>query len=627
MGKLTNEKFIRLEGKRPITKFTEPLSYKQAMEYDDLGLIVSSPYVVLDVDNELEFELLVRIIKTLNVKSRIMKTTRGGHLWFTSPKALKNNVGINTAISIDVDIRSHGKHSQCQVKRDGEWREWLVWNDDIDVLPHWLKPINHNERFFNMSNGAGRNDKLFSYIITLTNAGLSREQVRETIRIINDFLFSEPLGEGELATILRDQAFENVHESFFDGKMFMHNVFAQYFANENNVYLLNDRLYMYNNGFYSDHITHMHRRMIDYIPTLVQRQRVEVTNYLHLIADIPKEKSPYHIVTHNGLIDIRTGNLSPYTPEVFATNKINAYYDEDAYCETVDKVLDKMCNHDQEVRLLMEELIGYCLLPTARFQKAFILTGEGSNGKSTFLDMVIDFLGNENVSSLSLKELNHNFKLSEITSKLANIGDDISAEYVEDSSVFKKLVTGEDITVDKKNEQPYKLRNTAKLIFATNSLPMSSDKSDGFMRRLTIIPFNARFSKDDEDYDPFIIDKLITDEAHSYLLNLGIQGAMRLFENNKFTDSTAVTNILDQYAHDNNNVLGFIDEFGDKLEGKWSDDAYREYQFWCGKYALTPYQLRKFNSEMRTHSEYDTKYARCGKTSKQMWVKKTLEEN
>lgn len=624
MEKLFEEKFIRLDGKKPITPFNKPLNYRQADECDDIGLIVMSPYVVIDVDKEVEYELLLKIVNKLNIKTRVMKTTRGGHFWFTSGKPLKNSVDINTALSINIDIRSHGKHSQCQVKSGGVWRDWVVWNDDVEELPYWLTPINHKESFFNMGNGSGRNDKLFSYIITLTNAGLSRDQVRDTIRIINEHLFSDQLDEGELSSILRDQAFEDLHDNFFVGRTFQHDTFSRYFANDNNVYLLNDRLYMYNAGFYSDHITHMHRRMIDYIPTLTQRQRGEVTNYLHLIADIPKEKSPYHIVTNNGLIDVRSEGIQPYSPNVFTTNKINAYYDEDAYCEAVDKTLNKMCKYDPELRLLMEELIGYCLLPTARFQKAFILSGEGSNGKSTFMDMLIDFLGNENVSSLSMKELNHNFKLSEITSKLANIGDDISAEYIDDSSIFKKLVTGEDITVDKKNEQPYKLRNTAKLIFAANSLPMAMDKSDGFMRRLTIIPFNARFTKDDIDFDPFIGDKLVTDEAHSYLLNIGLKGAMRLFENNTFTEPQSVIDIITQYTYDNNNVLGFIDERSDLIDGAITGPLYDEYTYWCAQYGHTPYQIRKFNSEIRTHTPYTTSNVNRNNKTVQTWGRKKV---
>lgn len=607
MEKLLEEKFIVLEGKKPITKFTSPLNYRQAKDKDDLGLIIYAPYVVVDVDNEIEFQLLFKILIELGVKTRVMRTTRGGHFWFKSSNPHKNVVDSNTALSLDIDIRSYGKHSQVQVKVAGNWREWIHWDDELDEYPFWLTPIKHDKSFVNMGDGEGRNSEMFSYIITLTNAGLSRDQVRYTIELINKFLFKTPLDDSEMSTILRDQSFEGLEDQFFEGRRFLHATFSRYYANDNNIYLLNDRLYMYNNGYYSDNPSHMERRMIDYIPTLSTSQRKEVMSYTQLIADIPKEKSPYHIVTNNGMIDIRMEGIQPYSPDVFTTNKINAYYDEEAYDETVDKTLDKLCKYDPKLRLLVEEMIGYCLIPTAKFQKAFILTGIGSNGKSTFLDMLIDFLGNTNVSSLSLKDLNHNFKISEITSKLANIGDDISSEYIDDSSNFKKLVTGEDITVDKKNEQPYKLRNTAKLIFAANALPMSVDKSDGMLRRLCIIPFEARFTKDDVDYDPFILDKLTSDNAHSYLLNIGLKGALRLFENNQFTEVTMVDEIIQQYQIDNNNVLGYLEESDDDaLEGRSLEQAYQDYMWWCAKYNLTPYQLRKFNNEIRSNTKYFT---------------------
>lgn len=616
--RLVNNKFIILdENKTPKHSLDEYKSYTDVKNIANLGILVDEPYVILDVDDSFEYSILKKIIKKEKINCRIMKTTRGGHFWFKSSEPIKNYVHANTPISITVDVRSYGKKSLVKVKQNGEWRKWELWCDEVDEIPFWLKPMNHSHHFINSKEGDGRNSELFSYIITLTNAGITKDQTKYIYGLINNYLFADKLTDDELNTILRDEAFDKIKPAFFDKRHFMHDVFSNYFKNDNKVYCKNNRLYMYDKGYYSDNQSKIEKRMIQYIPELSAVQRREVIQYLKLISEEPKITSIYYVACENGLLDIRTKSLTPYTSDIFLANKIQATYDKDAYDENVDKMLNKISCNSKEIRNLLEEMIGYCLIPTTKFQKAFILYGDGSNGKSSFLDMVINLLGEQNVSSLSLKELNHNFKLSEITSKMANIGDDISDEYLTDSSIFKKLVTGEEITVDKKNEQPYKIRNYAKMIFAANNLPATYDKSNGMIRRLAIIPFNAIIKKSDPDYDPFIVDKLTSDNAKSYLLNIGLNGIRRVFENNKFTEPQEVQEMIDEYAKENNNVLQFLDNID--VENRESNQVYNDYKYWCAENGVMSYKIRKFNSEIRNHTNLDLKIEKMGGKTVQVW--------
>ena len=107
-----------------------------------------------------------------------------------------------------------------------------------------------------------------------------------------------------------------------------------------------------------------------------------------------------------------------------------------------DKTLNKIACDDPAIRALLEEAIGYCFYRRNELGKAFILTGDKSNGKSTFLSMVQTLLGDENIASLDLKELGDRFKTAEMFGKLANIGDDIGDEFIANPAIFKKLVTG-----------------------------------------------------------------------------------------------------------------------------------------------------------------------------------------
>jgi putative DNA primase/helicase len=272
----------------------------------------------------------------------------------------------------------------------------------------------------------------------------------------------------------------------------------------------------------------------------------------------------------------------------------------------MDKTLDKVCLHDKNIRSLLEEMIGYSLYRKSVMQVCFILTGEGSNGKSTILNCIKKLLGKQNYTSLDLRELEETFKPSELYGKLANIGDDISAKYLESSSVFKKCVTGESFIVQRKYGQPFELESYATQIFCANELPQVKDKSDGFARRIVLIPFNARFSKTDVDYDPFIEDKLMSDESINYLLKLAIDGLRRVLENRQFTKSDVGEREKNEYMKDNNNVLQWLDD-EPKIENESVNDVYLNYDVWCARNGTHPVKKLNLSKTLKKHGGYISK--------------------
>ena len=601
--KLKDMQFIKLNrDKTPKERLDKSYSYSTVQYYADLGVLIQEPFVVFDVDDKDEFLKLKEIILDKKVKCNIMKSTRGGHFWFRSSKPLTNNIKIKTPIGITIDVRSYGKLCYTKVKQEQEWREWLTDFDfdELDEVPFWLQPINHSFELVGLKQGDGRNDKLYSYIITLVNY-MTKEKVRETFYIINDYILGDKLDYKELETILRDEAFDNVRPNFFDKSRFLFDKYAKWLCNNYSIMRRDKLLYVYDNNHYCSDSTIIERLALKHIPSLNRNQRNEVLDYLRLIAPEIPDISYYYIICKNCIVDIRDRKAYPYSKDFFIPTLINATYNPKLKKnDFVDKFMSRVCCGDKEIEDLIYEMIGYCLIPTSKFQKSFILFGDGSNGKSTLLDVIIEILGDYNVSSLSLKEINHTFKLAEITDKLANIGDDISDEYITDSSIFKKLVTGEEITVEKKHEQPYKIRNTATIIFATNNLPNMQDKSNGMVRRLCIIPFNAIISKNDPDFDPFILDKLKEEDNKSYILNKALLGIERVFVNQGFTTPKSVEELMEDYYREVNNVIRYLDYTDiDKIIGKVARDVYNDYVFWCANQSETAYKLRRFNTEIR----------------------------
>ena len=119
LAQLEQSRFVVLENGAPTHKLSEHKAYEDVKNEDSLAILVDAPYVVLDFDSMDQFNVMKQIVKDKHLNTRIMASTRGGHIWFKSDIPLKNNVDINTPLTLQVDVRSHGKYSYVKVKDNG----------------------------------------------------------------------------------------------------------------------------------------------------------------------------------------------------------------------------------------------------------------------------------------------------------------------------------------------------------------------------------------------------------------------------------------------------------------------------------------------------------------------------
>ena len=353
--------------------------------------------------------------------------------------------------------------------------------------------------------------------------------------------------------------------------------------NNNHIVKINGQLHIYKDGIYIPGAVPLEAAMIKHIPNLTRAQRSEVLSYLQIsIEEELKPTNPALIAFSNGLYDLRDDTFHPFTPDVVITNKVPWPYNPAAYSELLDHTLDRLACNDAEVRALLEEMVGYCLYRRNELGKAFILIGDKSNGKSTFLYMVNQLLGDANIASLDLKELGDRFKTAELFGKLANIGDDIGDEFIANASTFRKLVTGDRVNAERKGQDPFEFNNYSKFLFSANAIPRMKDKTGAVQRRLVIVPFDAKFSPDDADFRPYIKDELCEPDAMEYLVILALAGLKRVLTKAKFTTSSRVQNQLEEYEENNNPIIGFVQEIGmDAVENEPSRDVYRKYKEYC----------------------------------------------
>lgn len=598
--------YVETKNKKCIEKFkgrTDFKTFEQVQSLPEYAGILAAETILIDVDDFEASEILFKVVKEYALTCRVYRTSRGKHFLFKNSGVPTNKTGCKLAIGLTADIKIGTRNSYEVLKYDNQNREILydtAENEEAQQLPRWLFPVKSKMEFLNMETGDGRNQGLFNYILTLQSNDFSVEEARETIRIINKFVLKAPLSDDEIETVLRDDAFKK--PVFFMGSTFLFDKFATFLKNNNHIIKINNQLHIYKNGIYISGLAEIEAEMIQHIPGLNRAKRTEVLAYLDiLIRENSKAEDANLIAFENGLYNIVDDSFVEFTPEHIITNKIRWKYNPETYSELADKTLNKIACNDPQIRALLEEAIGYCFYRRNELGKAFILTGDKSNGKSTFLSMVQCLLGDENISSLDLKELGDRFKTAEMFGKLANIGDDIGDEFIANPAIFKKLVTGERVSAERKGQNPFEFNNYSKLLFSANNIPRIKDKTGAVQRRLTIIPFDARFSADDPDFNPYIKHLLKTDEVMEYLINLGIAGLKRVLTNRAFSTSAKVKKAMDEYEENNNPIIGFFRECEDEefqIENEPTNVVYKRYQEYCLANSLQPMSNIEFSKQV-----------------------------
>jgi len=235
-------------------------------------------------------------------------------------------------------------------------------------------------------------------------------------------------------------------------------------------------------------------------------------------------------------------NHEPY--KIF--HKLPVKYDPLAECLEIDRFLSDLVGFERVP--LIYEMLAYFLMPHIRYQKAFIFFGPPSSGKTTFIDMIVKFLGGDNwhniIANVPLQDLGKRFQLAELRNKWLLFFDDLDESILSKNSQskFRIVVTNRFIRAQIKNVQDHaKWNNRIKILNTCNNLPeLKSDPGEQFWRRWIIIDLFSEFKDKDQmsfedvqdphihEKDPEMLDKITTDEEFSGLLNKIIQAWERL---------------------------------------------------------------------------------------------------
>lgn len=337
--------------------------------------------------------------------------------------------------------------------------------------------------------------------------------------------------------------------------------------------------------------------------------RREVKAYIQ--AKAPRlRQSPWNLIAfENGVLDVLTMEFRDWLPSDVIPNVIPHKWNPDARSETLDHTLDRMACGDVSVLCNLTEFIGVCMMRSVKRCPVFpVLIGEGSNGKSTYIGLLKDVVGDDNISGLQPKDITARFLGAHIVGKTANLGDDIASGYLDDKdcAIIKSVATGDLMFTDVKGGTGFKFEPYCTMVFSCNAFPRLADTTPGFMRRFMPIEFNAVFSNADPDFDPMIGEKLREEETLEYACVLGVQGLRRVIDQNGPTPNELSDALKGDLAREGNTALQWFNDEGisaEHLIGMTKEEAHAEYMAWAERngYARTAMASGSLSAQIGTY--------------------------
>jgi putative DNA primase/helicase len=305
-----------------------------------------------------------------------------------------------------------------------------------------------------------------------------------------------------------------------------------------------------------------------------------------------KEQPVFHLIPHKLDVDFLKVCIGKFSPEKGITNGAE---------ELLPNTVNIFKAWVGDAWPVLFEGVGYCLYPDYPFNKAFMLVGNGRNGKSTFLRLVKEVLGEENVVGLALQDIClYHFAASELYHKLSNIFPDIPTKPIGYAGWFKVL-TGEDtVSAPRKFRESIYFKNYAKLLFSANELPQVEDMSEAFWRRWIVLEFPNRF----ED-NPTFFEENFPEEVIEKIIALGLLAFVNVYKSRTFSIKGSEADFKEKWLRNANSIYAYVKDGEENkrltLEKEAytpTDQLYQDYVNWCEENDLEAQTKNLFTREL-----------------------------
>ena len=336
--------------------------------------------------------------------------------------------------------------------------------------------------------------------------------------------------------------------------------------------------------------------------------RDQLYNQFLAVSHLPKPENSNDLVLinlKNGTFEISIEKqiIRPPQSKDFLLYQLPFEFDSNANCPKFLVFLNRVLPN-KELQMILAEYLGYIFIKgyKLKLEKALLLYGPGSNGKSVFFDIVTALLGGDkNVSNYPLQSLTdqngyHRAKLSNV---LVNYSSEINGKM--DPSVFKKLVSGEPVDARLPYGEPFTLSNYGKLMFNCNELPKDVEHSPAYYRRFLIIPFSVTIPESEQDKQ--LSNKIIQNELPG-VFNWMLEGLKRLLFQKDFTKCEFVKMQIEEFKKESDTTLLFLEDENYAVstnDYKELRDLYNDYRYYCIESGYHQCSKRSFSQRLKNN--------------------------
>jgi P4 family phage/plasmid primase-like protien len=470
------------------------------------------------------------------------------------------------------------------LKYGEEFKKYMVKIEDVQGVDIDIKDVPIPPRFEELLK---KNKKLQNTYLTRSRPDLSDPSGSGYDMALANLLIKNKFTDSEIAAIIRSsktgtkkkitpsylnitikkaKAFEVTSKTKFNPRPYSEEILKEYSLRSD----LLKRFWIYKKktGIWSDRAeifldSILRKRILGHKDFKIYcvKEIIEDLRGLTFQEEYPKEASPDLIPFKNVIFNIKTRKTIKYSPDYFFINKLAINYNPEggSECPTIDRVFHEIVA-EKDVPMLYQ-IVAYSVhrgYPSAKF---FILHGIGSNGKTRYIDVLEKILGEENISDVSMTDLQFNrFAPSELLGKLLNVSGEMAYQSLHRTELLKEATGESFLRCERKFREAFKFKNYAKMVFSTNQVPLTMDHTHGFYRRVVLIEF-PRVFEEGKDADPFIIKNIPEKEFEA----LGLWALTKLAEmkRNKFAFSNLddVEKVAKKYKYLSNPVYRFLDDF------------------------------------------------------------------
>ena len=532
------DSYVRCMGKKRLDQaiVAERIADAHVFSGGQIGWWVRSGYIVVDIDEGKEQAL--EVIKKLKLKTLICKTPKGLHLYFKCDKEYPQKVGMVLPCGLKCDFRCANK-GYVLLPFGAEERKFNKIRKIAELPPEFTPIVNRKESLLGLKDGDGRNATLFAHLMAYKNRGASDSQIEVMAEVINTTVFAEPMDQAELDKIVENtkkyeaaQQFDNpylVYSAKGVPTNVNHRAICDYFVNRGDTFVLGGECYQYQDGVYVESSSRVRNTIKDMIAVdnLITQNRI--MECFRLICDDVRlqrtaeelNKDRNLINFKNGVWDIERQELLPHDSKYLMTIQIpHEVGPRVKFKDTRLFDFFKKTQLPKEDIMMLLKYMAYCMTTDYGLKTFMILVGQSNTGKSVLIRFFETLIGKQNISSLSMHELNMRFYPSQLYNRLLNTCADNSSLPLSSIDNLKKITGGDMLMHEKKGKEPFFFVAFAKLLFSFNQLPLQlEEKSNAFYKRMRILYMNTELFLNNE-YVNDLCSNAGVEELIPYLLTL-----------------------------------------------------------------------------------------------------------